>query len=83
MTFLAFVVAGALPLLPYLITGESGGRFRWSIALTLFAMFVVGALRSLIGTQRWWRGGIEMPPAGRAVAGIAYWSGAFVARWVG
>ena len=82
-TFLAFVVAGALPLLPYLITGGSAGRFQWSIALTLFAMFAVGALRSLVGTLRWWRGGVEMLLLGGAVAGIAYWSGALVARLIG
>jgi VIT1/CCC1 family predicted Fe2+/Mn2+ transporter len=82
-TFLAFVVAGILPLLPYVIAGEGATRFGWSIAMTLAGMFVVGALRSLISTVRWWVGGAEMLALGGAVAAIAYWSGAVVARLVG
>ena len=82
-TFLAFVVAGALPLLPYIVGGTPAGRFAWSIALTFLAMFLVGALRSLISTVRWWRGGVEMLVLGGAVAAIAFWSGAVVARLIG
>ena len=82
-TFLAFVIAGALPLLPYLGGRSSAARFAWSIALTFSAMFAVGALRSLISTVRWWRGGLEMLVLGGLVAGIAYWSGVVVARLLG
>jgi VIT1/CCC1 family predicted Fe2+/Mn2+ transporter len=82
-TFLAFVLAGTLPLLPYVAGGVPEGRFAWSIGMTLAGMFAVGALRSLISTVRWWIGGLEMLALGGVVAAIAYWSGAFVARLVG
>jgi VIT1/CCC1 family predicted Fe2+/Mn2+ transporter len=82
-TFLAFVVAGTLPLLPYVMSGSAPARFGWSIAMTLAGMFAIGALRSLISTVRWWVGGAEMLALGGAVAAIAYWSGAFVARLIG
>ena len=82
-TFVAFVVAGALPLLPYLVEASPAARFAWSIALTFLAMFLVGAMRSVISTVRWWRGGVEMLALGGAVALVAYWSGSLIARFVG
>jgi vacuolar iron transporter family protein len=78
-TFAAFVVAGALPLLPYLLPGTPPGRFAWSIVLTLLALFAVGAMRSLFTNIRWWSGGLEMLALGAVVALVAYASGAVVA----
>jgi VIT1/CCC1 family predicted Fe2+/Mn2+ transporter len=82
-TFAAFVVAGALPLLPY-VTGENTAiRFALSTAVTLVSMFVVGALRSAISTVRWWVGGAEMLGLGAVVSAVAYCTGALVARLIG
>jgi VIT1/CCC1 family predicted Fe2+/Mn2+ transporter len=78
-TFLAFAVAGALPLMPYTVAALPGGRFAWSAAMTLLALFVVGAARALIANVRWWRAGTEMLALGAVVAAVAYGSGAFVA----
>ena len=82
-TFLAFVAAGAVPLVPYMLGAPPSDRFAWSVALTFALMFLVGALRSAIGTVRWWKGGAEMLALGAVVAAVAYWSGAIVARLVG
>jgi len=81
-TFLAFVVAGVIPLVPYLAPCVSS-RFGWSIALTLGALFGIGASRSLIARIRWWAGGLEMLGLGAVVALAAYGSGALVASLVG
>jgi VIT1/CCC1 family predicted Fe2+/Mn2+ transporter len=78
-TFAAFVAAGALPLLPYLFSGLPGDRFAWATAVTFLALFVVGALRSLIANVRWWSAGMEMLALGGLVALVAYGSGAVVA----
>jgi VIT1/CCC1 family predicted Fe2+/Mn2+ transporter len=78
-TFLSFVGAGALPLLPYTIPRLPLDRFTTSIALTLLAMFAVGASRALISKLKWWRAGIEMLGLGALVAALAYASGALVA----
>src|SRR5688572_6915226 len=78
-TFLAFVCAGAVPLLPYMLPIVGVDRFIASIALTLGAMFVIGALRAVIANVRWWKAGIEMLGLGAAVALLAYASGRFVA----
>ena len=81
-TFLAFVIAGAVPLIPYIVPGLPGNRFVASIALTFGAMFVVGALRALIADVRWWKAGVEMLGLGAVVALVAYASGGLVARLV-
>jgi VIT1/CCC1 family predicted Fe2+/Mn2+ transporter len=80
-TFLAFVCA--VPLLPYMLPAVGLDRFIASIALTLGAMFVIGALRALIANVRWWKAGIEMLGLGATVALLAYASGRFVASLVG
>src|SRR5687768_13418366 len=59
-TFVAFVVAGAMPLIPYMIPILPTDRFTASIALTFLAMFGVGASRALIANVRWWKAGFEM-----------------------
>jgi VIT1/CCC1 family predicted Fe2+/Mn2+ transporter len=81
-TFLAFVVAGAVPLAPYTIPGLPIDRFGASIALTMVTMFAVGASRALISNVRWWKAGIEMLGLGVVVAALAYGCGAVVAAIV-
>jgi VIT1/CCC1 family predicted Fe2+/Mn2+ transporter len=81
-TFLAFVLAGAVPLAPYAIPALPVDRFAASTALTLLAMFAVGAARALIANVRWWKAGLEMLGLGAVVAGLAYASGAIVATMV-
>jgi VIT1/CCC1 family predicted Fe2+/Mn2+ transporter len=77
-TFLAFVVAGAVPLAPYMVPIVRIDRFTTSIAFTLLALFAVGASRALIADVRWWRAGLKMLVPGAVVAGVAYGSGALV-----
>ena len=81
-TLLAFVAAGSLPIVPYLLPITSVSRFTLSIFLTFGALFVVGASRALITVDRWWTAGLEMLLLGIAVAAAAYGSGALAARLV-
>jgi vacuolar iron transporter family protein len=73
-TLLAFVVAGTVPLAPFAL-GFAGHGLALSAFLTFATMFVVGALRSLVTVERWWRAGLEMLLLGMAVALVAYGSG--------
>ncbi|HEY0875301.1 MAG TPA: VIT1/CCC1 transporter family protein [Vicinamibacterales bacterium] len=79
-TFLAFAIAGAIPLLPYFF--DVGG-FTACIVLTLLSLFTVGALRTLVTLDRWWVAGLEMLGLGVVVAFAAYYSGAGVAWLLG
>ena len=80
-TFGAFVFAGAIPLMPYLIPGLDG-RFVLAAVFALAAQFGVGASRSLVTAGRWWVSGLEMLALGAAVAAVAYGAGAGIAAVV-
>ena len=82
-TFSAFVVAGVVPLLPYMFPRPAMGRFVASGALSLVVLFVVGAARSRVGAGRWWANGFEMLGLGAVVGGAAYAVGALVSSLVG
>jgi VIT1/CCC1 family predicted Fe2+/Mn2+ transporter len=77
-TLLAFVGAGAIPLLPFLVAGAFG-RPIWSAVLTFLALFFVGAARAILTEERWWRAGLETLTLGAAVAAAAYGASALVA----
>lgn len=81
-TFLAFAIAGAIPLLPYLIPGLEQ-PFIASMVAALAAQFSVGALRSLVTASRWWVSGLEMLLLGALVAAVAYGTGAGIAAAIG
>lgn len=76
-TFAAFVVAGCVPLLSYVVVGPAD-PFVTAVVLTLATLFVVGALRSLVTGLRWWWSGLEMLFIGSLAAAVAYGVGAFV-----
>ena len=81
-TFGAFVIALAVPLLPFLTPELAFGRFVASCAVTLAILFGVGAARAAATVDRWWWSGLEMLLLGVAVAAVAYGSGALVADWL-
>lgn len=81
-TFMAFVAAGTVPLVPYVVPGNATNRFASSAILSLAVLFAVGAARSRIGSGRWWRNGLEMLGLGAIVGAAAYGAGALVAGLV-
>lgn len=82
-TFVAFVVAGIVPLAAYLLPIAAADRFAWATVLTLAALFLVGAARSLVTRQPWWSSGLEMLAVGAAAAAIAYGLGRLIAVLTG
>jgi VIT1/CCC1 family predicted Fe2+/Mn2+ transporter len=81
-TFLAFVVAGSVPLVPYVVPALREEEFTWSIVSTLAALFAVGAARTMVTADRWWIAGLEMLLLGAIVAAAAYGAGAVIAAAV-
>lgn len=81
-TFVAFVVAGAVPLLPYLLPHVVTSRFEWAAVAALVTLFGVGAARALVTADLWWKTGLEMLALGAAVAAVAYGTGWLVAGLV-
>lgn len=79
-TFLAFVAAGLLPLLPFISVSASPQRFELATGVTFAALFGIGAARSAFTEEPWWRTGLEMLGLGLAVSVAAYAAGA-VGAW--
>ncbi len=81
-TFLAFVVAGSVPLLPFVLPISPAARDALSLALTMGALFGVGAARGMVTASRWWITGSEMLILGMLVAAAAYVAGGLVSRLI-
>jgi VIT1/CCC1 family predicted Fe2+/Mn2+ transporter len=81
-TTIAFVLAGAIPLIPYLVSGVDRHLF-WSSLLTFAALFLLGASRAFVTVDRWWRSGLETLALGAVVALAAYGAGMAGATMVG
>ena len=78
-TLLAFVLAGSVPLLPFIWAAAASGRAAWSTGLTFAALFGVGAARATLTKERWWVAGSETLALGALVAAAAYGASALVA----
>ena len=81
-TLLAFVVAGAVPLLPYAIPALREARLAWSAGLTLMALFGLGVVRATVTREHWAKSAAETVARGTVVAAAAYAAGAVVAAIV-
>lgn len=77
-TFFAFVVAGAIPLLPYIFGNNPHYHFLLASIGAAIAFFVVGAARTLVTDEHPIRGGIEILLIGGSASIVAYILGAFV-----
>jgi VIT1/CCC1 family predicted Fe2+/Mn2+ transporter len=75
-TFGSFLIAGAIPLLVYLIglavPIPEGVSFPASLALSCAALFGLGAAKVLVTERNFFKSGLEMLIVGGAAAGVAY-----------
>lgn len=69
--FLAFVLAGSVPLIPIVLFPQTDG-FLLSCLATGVELFVVGSLRTFVTRARWFVSGFEMLLVGSLAALAAY-----------
>lgn len=77
VTFLAFVVVGSVPLLPFFLPMDfpSPQIFLISVAATAIAFFIIGSVKGHLVHQNRIISGLETLLIGGAAAGLAYWIG--------
>ena len=76
-TFAAFVLAGAVPLVPFVLSLP--GAFALAAGMTFAVFFAIGAAKSVWSESPWWRSGLETLAIGGAAASVAYGVGSFFA----
>ena len=82
LTFVSFIVAGSLPLLPYLFI--DGGSFLIASVATGVTLFTIGAvLGHLLLRRRWYVWGFEMLVAGGTASVIAFIIGKVIGQIIG
>ena len=69
-TFAAFVICGAVPLVPFALRLEDAALA--SLASTLAVFFAIGSAKSRWSLIPWWKSGLETLFIGSAAAAIAY-----------
>jgi VIT1/CCC1 family predicted Fe2+/Mn2+ transporter len=70
MTFLAFLLCGSIPLLPFVFGAPDS---IWvSTLMTGFTFYSIGSLRSYWSPAPWWRAGLETFLIGITAAAMAY-----------
>lgn len=77
-TFSAFVIAGLIPLLPYLFKFPQKYLFMSSIIATAITLFITGSLRSKVYPKPWYKTGLEMLFVGSIASVSAYLLGVFL-----
>ena len=70
VTLLAFIVCGAVPLVPFIVTG--GDVFTVSLFMSGLVFFLIGTVKSRWALATWWRSGVETLIIGMAAASCAY-----------
>lgn len=69
-TFAAFLLAGSVPLLPFLLGLPN--PFEISIFATLLTFFLIGTGKSRWSLTKWWRSGLETLTIGSVAALLAF-----------
>lgn len=81
-TFAAFLVVGAVPLMPYAVPGlDVNTQFMTSLGLAGGIFLGIGMLKSAVYGLSIWRSGLRTLLMGGAAAGLAYGTGHF-AQWL-
>ncbi len=81
-TFFSFIIAGSLPLLPFVFGG--GESFTLAIVTTGIALFAVGSsLGAMVLHRHWALWGLEMLLTGGTASAIAYGIGYLIGQIIG
>jgi VIT1/CCC1 family predicted Fe2+/Mn2+ transporter len=72
----SYLIGAIIPVVPYFFLPPARGIFASALA-AIGALFVVGAMKTVITSRSWWRSGLESMMTGVAAAAVTYSAG----RW--
>ena len=75
----AYALGAAFPVIPYALPFEVGTAFALSVVATLVALFVAGALKTLMTGRPWLRSGSETVLVGALAAAATFLAGRLIA----
>ena len=75
----AYVVGGLIPLAPYIAVGEAHAALKWSVAITVIALFVFGYIKGQFTGAKPLKSAIQTCLIGSIAAAAAF----FIARLIG
>jgi VIT1/CCC1 family predicted Fe2+/Mn2+ transporter len=83
-TFVAFLVVGAMPLLPFLVSGITiQETFLISTTIAGIMFFLIGAIKGLLFTKPIFTSGIRTLLTGGAAASLAFLAGYILRNFFG
>jgi vacuolar iron transporter family protein len=88
ITFVSFVLAGSVPLLPYAVFALTSyeplaqQQLYLSCVAAAIALFTVGSLRTPFTRGSWIRNGLEMLSIGLLASAVAFMIGLAVEQWL-
>jgi len=77
---LAYALGAAFPVIPYALPVQVQTAFTLSVVCTLIALFVAGALKTLMTGRPWLRSGLETVLVGALAAAATFLAGRLVAH---
>ena len=77
---LAYALGAAFPVIPYALPLQVQTAFTLSVVCTLIALFVAGALKTLMTGRPWLRSGLETVLVGALAAAATFLAGRLVAH---
>jgi predicted membrane protein (TIGR00267 family) len=70
----SYLLGAAIPVIPYTLLGPPKAVMV-SASVTILALFIVGAAKTLFTTRSWWRSGLESLAVGVAAAAVTFGAG--------
>mmetsp|Transcript_7650 Transcript_7650/g.18891 ORF Transcript_7650/g.18891 Transcript_7650/m.18891 type:complete len:246 (+) Transcript_7650:593-1330(+) len=77
----SYVAGGLLPVMPYFVVEKSAEALRWSVAVTVVALFGFGVAKGAIMGQAKWKSGAETMAVGIVAAAAAYGMAVMFRSW--
>src|SRR5580765_1133280 len=75
----AYIIGGLIPLMPYILLAEAHDALKWSVGITIVALFIFGYVKGQFTGARPLKSAIQTCLIGSLAAAVAF----FIARLIG